>query len=79
MLFRIAELTDRLYVALSALERTAAEVPKDSGDTLAVALAYKSGVLPVMAELRRAADELESAVDSSLWPYPTYGDLLFGI
>ena len=32
-----------------------------------------------MQSLRRVADELESNVDSSLWPYPTYGDLLFGI
>ncbi|MBR5742640.1 MAG: glutamine synthetase III [Clostridia bacterium] len=79
LLQKIAGLIDRLYAALSELERTVAEVPKDASDALLVAAAYKNAVVPVMEELRRIADDLEANVDSSLWPYPTYGDLLFGI
>jgi len=79
MLARIAELADRLFEALTLLDRAAADVPKDAADALTVAAAYKDTVVPVMASLRKIADELESSVDSSLWPYPTYGDLLFGI
>ena len=79
MLSRIAELTDRLYGELTRLDRAAAGVPKDAGDALTIAAAYKDAVVPVMGALRKIADELESSVDSALWPYPTYGDLLFGI
>ena len=64
---------------LRAASAWAADVPKDAADALTVAAAYKDTVVPVMASLRKIADELESSVDSSLWPYPTYGDLLFGI
>ena len=36
-------------------------------------------VLPKMADLREAVDSLESYVDASYWPVPSYGDLLFGV
>jgi len=32
-----------------------------------------------MAKLRAAADEAEVLTDRSYWPFPTYGDLLFGV
>jgi glutamine synthetase len=34
-------------------------------------------VTAAMAELRTPADELEKIVDDEMWPFPTYGDLLF--
>lgn len=34
-------------------------------------------ILPAMADLRKAADELERICAKSYWPYPTYGDLLY--
>jgi glutamine synthetase len=40
---------------------------------------YKDEVLTVMASLRAAADRLETLTDAECWPYPTYGDLLFGV
>ena len=39
----------------------------------------RDGVVPAMAKLRAVADEAESLTDSSYWPFPTYGDLLFGV
>ena len=36
-------------------------------------------VLPRMAELRAVCDEAETLTASSYWPFPTYGDLLFGV
>ena len=36
-------------------------------------------VIPAMAKLRAVADEAESLTDRSYWPFPTYGDLLFGV
>ena len=36
-------------------------------------------VTPAMDALRRPIDELEQIVDKSLWPMPSYGDLLFEV
>jgi glutamine synthetase len=36
-------------------------------------------VAPAMEALRRPIDELEQIVDKSLWPMPSYGDLLFEV
>jgi glutamine synthetase len=32
-----------------------------------------------MAELRSLCDEAETLTAASYWPFPTYGDLLFGV
>ena len=39
----------------------------------------RDGVIPAMTKLRAAADEAEILTDRSYWPFPTYGDLLFGV
>ena len=41
--------------------------------------AFYQEVVPAMAELRAPIDSLEVIVDKSLWPVPTYGDLLFEV
>jgi glutamine synthetase len=40
---------------------------------------YRDTVLAAMQELRITADELETIVGKEYWPFPTYGDLLFGV
>lgn len=47
--------------------------------TLDESLCWHGTILPIMNDLRKAADHLESITDSSYWPMPTYGDLLFKI
>ena len=32
-----------------------------------------------MKEARAFADAIESLTDRSVWPYPTYGDILFAV
>ena len=32
-----------------------------------------------MKALRTPVDELEQIVDKDLWPYPSYGDLIFEV
>ncbi len=44
-----------------------------------VAAYYRDHVLPGMNELRAVADEMETMVDQSAWPFPTYGELLFSV
>ena len=36
-------------------------------------------LLPEMAGLRAVCDEAETLTAASYWPFPTYGDLLFGV
>ena len=48
-------------------------------ETKAQAAFFAEKVLPVMDELRSAADKAEVLTDSSVWPFPTYGDLLFSV
>ena len=41
--------------------------------------AYHDKVVPAMAALRAPADKLEMIVDKDLWPFPSYGDLMFEV
>ena len=45
----------------------------------ACARAYRDQVVPAMAALRAPADQLEMLVDKDLWPFPSYGDLIFEV
>lgn len=36
-------------------------------------------IIPIMNDVRAAADELETVVDRRDWPFPTYADLLFNV
>ncbi|MFQ9149236.1 MAG: glutamine synthetase type III, partial [Eubacteriales bacterium] len=40
---------------------------------------YKDFILADMGALRASADEMETMASSEKWPYPSYGDLLFGV
>ena len=48
-------------------------------DITARARAFKDDVLTIMQSLREAVDALENIVSADYWPFPTYGELLFGI
>src|SRR5450755_1327608 len=54
------------------------ELAPDSGSTpLAEAQHARSALLPAMAAVRSAADQLEGIVADDLWPLPTYQEMLF--
>ncbi|MGI6009888.1 MAG: glutamine synthetase III [Ruminococcus sp.] len=40
---------------------------------------YHDKAVPAMAALRKPIDELEMIVDKSVWPMPSYGDLIFEV
>ena len=40
---------------------------------------YKSTILDDMRALRISVDEMETLASAKAWPYPCYGDLLFGV
>ena len=49
------------------------------GSTADEALFIRDGILPRMCALRAVADEAETLTAANYWPFPTYGDLLFGV
>ena len=52
---------------------------KSAADNTALADCYKSTIIPDMNALRISADEMETIASSEKWPYPSYGELLFGV
>lgn len=48
-------------------------------DVQALADYYKDHVFAAMQELRAVGDEMEINTASKYWPYPSYGQLLFGV
>lgn len=48
-------------------------------DMLEKATAYHDIVLKLMTDIRKYADSSEAVVSMDVWPYPSYGELLFSI
>lgn len=40
---------------------------------------YRDSVIPAMSELRKACDKMEKLMEDKQWPFPNYGELLFGV
>ena len=67
-------------MAMAHLEMVTGEAAALSRtDMEACARSFHEHVVPAMEELRSPIDRLEYMVDKSLWPYPSYGDLLFSV
>jgi len=39
----------------------------------------RNTIFQTMTELRILVDELETLTDSSVWPYPSYGEILYSV
>ena len=78
MLTQISTLQKQAYESVKALQ-SALEQTGNATDITARARAYKDDILEKMQALRVAVDKLENIVSADYWPFPTYGELLFGI
>ena len=67
-----------IYEGVQILEDAIASV-KGISDSLEAAKAFESDVIPKMQSLRATVDSAECITSAEFWPYPTYGDLLFGV
>ena len=71
-----------LYAEMDAQKTTEARIYKalDKLEDYAAAADFtKDEIIPKMAELRSGCDEAETITAAEYWPFPTYGDLLFGV
>jgi len=78
LLTETSALLSDMKVALSALTDIL-EKASAMENAKAQAYAYHDLVMPAMEALRAPADELEMMVDKELWPFPSYGDLMFEV
>ena len=46
---------------------------------LAIAKYYREVIFTDMNQLREIIDALEVLVPSDIWPYPTYGEILYSV
>ncbi len=78
LLTESSALLSDMKVALASLTQVTEEC-SSMGSGEAQAHAYHDRVVPAMTALRAPADRLEMIVDKELWPFPSYGDLIFEV
>ena len=75
---KLSALVDQMDAAVDALDASLITLGMTS-DITAQAELIRDEVLPKMSLLRAPADEAETLTAKKFWPFPTYGDLLFGV
>ena len=78
LLKKLARLEEQIAVKTDELEEAVMKL-KDAGDIESESYMIRDTVLGKMGELRVACDEAETMTAKKYWPFPTYGDLLFGV
>ena len=72
----LSGLIDGIDEAVGALEKSIVRI---KGDNTQQAFHIRDDVLCRMEELRGLCDQAETLTAADYWPFPTYGDLLFGV
>ncbi len=75
---KLSELADSIDEATEALENALVHYRTLENVTEAAEF-IRDKILLKMAELRVVCDEAETLTAKEYWPFPTYGDLLFGV
>ena len=78
LLKKLASLVDTIDGRVEALESALVKL-ETVNDITEEAFAIRDTILPKMSELREVCDEAETLTAANYWPFPTYGDLLFGV
>ncbi len=79
LLHDITENVKLFYHSLQVLEEETEKAHHLQCDNKEQAIFYRDHIAKAMEELRKPADVLEMLVDEEMWPFPTYGELLFNI
>ena len=75
----LSELLEKFVKKTADLENAVDDAKKYDGDNLAQATYYREVVFAVMGELRELGDAMERQTSAQFWPYPSYGEILFGV
>ena len=61
------------------LEDAVIKADEYSKDNLTYATYFRETVFAIMQELRAVGDSMETETSAEYWPYPSYGEMLFGV
>ena len=75
---KLSVLEDKAYTQVGELKKLLEKAPSYDNN-LECATYYKDKIIPAMEKLRTSCDEMEVNTASDMWPFPTYGDLLFSV
>jgi len=75
---RAAQLTETMDAGLEKLEADIAKAG-EIDNTYELARFHHDVIFADMNELRVVVDELETVIPSDIWPYPTYGEILYSV
>lgn len=79
LLNKLSTLEDKAYAQVNELQKLIDKAPSYDSDNLKCAVYYKDKIIPAMNKLRGYCDEMEVNTASDVWPFPTYGELLFSV
>ncbi|WP_294238963.1 glutamine synthetase III family protein [Pseudobutyrivibrio sp.] len=75
---KASKLTFEMDERLEKLEADI-EKAKELSETYDLAKFHHDVIFADMNELREVVDELETVIPSDIWPYPTYGEILYSV
>ncbi len=75
---KLSSLSGSILECVKTLDETVKRVDAIS-DSLKKGMAMKNEIIPQMETLRACVDDAETVTSSEYWPYPSYGDLLYGV
>ena len=74
----LSVLSADIHTKAFSLKKALGDIDKNA-DVLKTAEYYCNIIIPKMQALREAVDSAEQLTERSAWPYPNYGDLMFGV
>ena len=74
----LSALESRLFARKKELEADVIAA-NDCPDSAALARFTRDRIVDCMAQIRTIVDELEMKTDAQVWPYPSYGSILFSV
>ena len=75
----LSDLLEKFVKKTADLEKAVEDAKKYNGDNLAQATYYREVVFAEMEKLRELGDSMERKTSAQYWPYPSYGEILFGV
>ena len=64
---------------MEELKRAVENASHYNSDSLTLAKYYRNTIFALMNELRETGDSMERKTSAKYWPYPSYGEILFGV